>query len=204
MREVKEAPKQAPARVLVPIAVVIAIAAGIFAVTVGFRDQSDATVEQSNTDPIAATLAPELSVESIEVTGSSTTRRVEIAFDNILPETNIALVESLEVVDATEDIVYTVQPASKVNVCDAVHSFPPPADGTVDVLMPASWFAATDEPNIGPLRRIGEPAKFVPCGPYNGYYQYSIWGPATIDPSGVSVTIENGGRSLVISIVPQR
>jgi len=189
------------ARVLLPVAVVTAIVVGILAVTVRFRDQSDVTAEQSAADEAAVTTTPQVVVESIEVTGSFTTRRVEIAFDGPVPDAKIAFVESLEAVGAANEIVYTIQPASKVNVCESVHSFPPPADGTVDVLVPASWFASSDDPNIGPLQRVGQPAKFVPCGPYNGYYQYSIWGPASIDPSEVSVTVENGGRSLVVSML---
>lgn len=188
-----------PARLLAPIAVVTAIVVGILAVTVRYRDQSDVTAEQG---AAVVAPAPQLIVDSIEVAGSFTTRGVEITFDGPLPDTEITFVESLEAVGVVNEIVYTIQPASKVNVCENVHSFPPPADGTVDVLVPASWFASSDEPNIGPLQRVGQPAKFVPCGPYNGYYQYSIWGPASIDPSEVSVTVENGGRSLVVSILP--
>ncbi len=164
-------------------------------------DQTDVTGEQDTANAPSPTPAPQLVVEGIEITGSGTTRLVEIAFDSPLPDAEITFVESLDAVDATNQIVYTVQPASEVNVCESVHSFPPPAEGTVDVLIPASWFASSNEPNVGPIERVGQPAKFVPCGPFNGYYQYSVWGPASTDPSDISVTTENGGRRLVISML---
>lgn len=205
-------PTERPAtRRLLTIAASLIVLAGLAALTfIATRPSPTAEIATSATvtgDPEHPTAdtpalpAPLLIVESIVVTGSGTTRLVEIAFDGPLPDAEITFVDSLEAVDAANEIVYTIQPASKVNVCESVHSFPPPADGTVDVLVPASWFASSDKPNIGPLQPVGQPAKFVPCGPYNGYYQYSIWGPASIDPSNVSVTVENGRRSLVISML---
>jgi len=187
--------------IVVPIVVVALVVIVTLAVTARVRDQPDATAEQDNADPPTASIASPLNVKSIEVTGAGATSRVELRFDSPLPDIAVKFVESLRSVEAADGIIYTVQPASEVNVCDSVHSFPPPADGTVDVLVPASWFAQVDEPNIGPIKQIGRPAKFVPCGPYEGFYQYSIWGPASIEPSQISVKIENG-TNLVVSIVP--
>lgn len=190
-----------PAFLLMPIVVVTFLVVVTLALTLRARDQPD-VAERGDAGARAETITAQLTVENVVVTGAGTTSRVELAFDNPLPDVGIKFVENLNAVDTADEIIYTVQPASAVKVCDSIHSFPPPADGTVDVLLPASWFAPVAEPNIGPVQQVGRPAKFVPCGPYEGLYQYSIWGPVSTDPSKVSVKIENGGRRLVVSITP--
>lgn len=183
---------------LVAAALVVAV---ILASTAWLRDQPPVTAEEQDAAAPLDPISPQLIVDSIHITGTGTTSRVELVFDSPLADVAINFVDSFRSVDTTDAIAYTTQPASQVNVCDSVHSFPPPADGTVDLLVPASWFAPVDEPNIAPIKQVGQPAKFVTCGPYDGFYQYSIWGPASIDPSRISVKIESG-NTLVVSIDP--
>ena len=120
-----------------------------------------------------------------------------------LPARTIRYVDDITSVDAHDEIIYTVQDAGAVPACDDVHSFPPPAEGTVDLLIPADWFATGEGTHTSPLELIDNPAKFVVCGPRNGYSPYAIWGPASADAADVNVTVEPDGRRLTVQIGTQ-
>jgi hypothetical protein len=40
----------------------------------------------------------------------------------------------------------------------------------------------------------------VTCGPYRGYVQVGLWGPAADHPAGVDVTVAAGGTQLVVEL----
>jgi hypothetical protein len=110
-------------------------------------------------------------------------------FDGPLPNGSVSYIEDITAADPADGVAYTTQEAASVAVCESVHSFPPPADGTVDLLIPADWFADGFESFTSTLDVVANPAKFVVCGPHNGFYQYSIWGPVSADADEVSIEV---------------
>ncbi len=142
-----------------------------------------------------------LTVERTEVVGGERgTTGVTMEFSGPLPVDDVIYVEEIPTLGEIDRIIYTTQEPGSVQVCESVHSFPSPAEGTVDVLIPAEWFADTEGAHTSELDEIGNPAKFVVCGPHEGYYQYSIWGPESVDLDGIVVKVD--GNRLSVQIAP--
>lgn len=161
-------------------------------------DPTDTADSTGGPDPID----PQLTVERTEVVGGSGgTVRVVMEFDGALPVGGASYVEDLAAA-GTDAISWTTQNPDGVAVCADTHFFPEPAEGTVDLLIPAAWFAAGEETHTSPLETIDNPAKFVVCGPHEGHYQYSIWGPVSADPADVTVTIDRDRTRLTVEISP--
>lgn len=161
----------------------------------------DNTIVAADGEPATARAGFGITVERTQVVGrGGGTAEVIMDFDQPLPNRDISFVEDLTDADPADGLAYATQDASSVDVCDSVHSFPPPADGTIDVLIPADWFAEGTETHASELDAQANPAKFVVCGPHNGFYQYSIWGPATTDPDEVTISISPDGKRLVVQL----
>jgi len=196
---------------IVSIAAVVAIGA---IVVIGSGDESlrvETDDRDSNDlpDPVedsparAFETSTGLAVESTEVVGGALgTTGVTMEFNGPLPVDDVIYVEDLSTLGEIDSIIYTVQEPGFVQVCDAVHSFPAPSEGTVDVFIPADWFADREGAHTSELNTIGTPAKFIVCGPYEGFYQYSIWGPASVDLDTVTVVVDADGSRLSIEIDP--
>ena len=150
---------------------------------------------------VSSDTPPDVVVSSIQVVGGDGgTQRVVVGFENPLPSNEVTIANDVASALPADGIQYVIQDASSVTVCESVHSFPPPADGTIDVLIPADWFAVGENSHTGELDEVNNPAKFVVCGPYGGFYQYAVWGPITIDPASIDITIDPDGRQLVIDL----
>lgn len=193
--------RQSRTRVLavLPMVVLLGLIGGL--IYFGSDDGTTVTADgnRDGSSPLAS--SPAVSVERTEVVGSKGgTARVVMEFDGPLPRSGVRFVDDIASVDAGDEILYTTQDAAGVHVCESVHSFPPPAEGTVDLLIPADWFAEGEETHTSPLKVIANPAKFVVCGPYNGFFQYSIWGPVSADVDDVDVTIDGDRRRLTVQI----
>ncbi len=180
------------------LVVAVAVAVGVVFVTGG--DGTSVTAGPSETGSPGT---GRLSVLATEVVGGvGGTTGVVMQFDGPLPSGEVGFADDIVSVDGPARITYAVQDPERAHVCDAIHNFGSMAVGTVDVLLPASWFSDEDRSHTSPLTRIGEPPKFVVCGPHRGYYQYSIWGPASADPGDVRVTAEAEQGRLTIDIAP--
>ena len=102
-------------------------------------------------------------------------------------------------------IAYTVQPSSKLYVCESWHANALAPTGSVDVLIPTDWWRSGAEPGAHELDyddSIRHPGKIVGCGPYMGYMQYSIWAPPSDDRQDVEVRVSDDRTRLVVSIRP--
>ncbi len=142
-------------------------------------------------------------VETTKVTGGDNgTTEVVMEFDRPLPNGDVRYVEDIRALGDVDEIVYTIQHARSVHVCDSVHSFPPPAEGTIDLLIPADWFAEVDGAHTSELDLTNNPAKFVVCGPHERYFQYSIWGPESVDLDSVTVEVDAARTRLSVEIEP--
>lgn len=130
------------------------------------------------------------------------TNRVVMEFDRPLPDDEVTYVWDLTVVNRPTIAVYTAQGPQGAHVCAGTHFFGASAVGTVDLLLPSTWFAESDGAHTSELDEVGGPPKFVVCGPHRGFYQYSIWGPASSDPLDVDVTIDDDRKRLTIEIAP--
>lgn len=136
------------------------------------------------------------------VAENGATTRVVVDFDRPLPGGDVTYIRDLDVVDSPIRAFYSTQRSEEVLVCDATHSFGSAAIGTVDVVLPAAWFADGVEAHTSPPERFGEPPKFIACGPHRGFYQYSIWGPASVGPLDVDVSIGPDRLQLTVDIRP--
>lgn len=184
---------------VLPIVVLFGLIGGL--ISFGSDDGTTVTADGNRDGSSQPAASPAVSVERTEVVGSDGgTARVVMEFDGPLPGRNIRFVDDITSVDAGDQILYTTQDAASVHVCESVHSFPPPAEGTVDLLIPADWFAEGEETHTSPLKTIANPAKFVVCGPHNGFFQYSIWGPVSADVDDVDITIDSDRRRLTVQI----
>lgn len=134
------------------------------------------------------------------VGGAGGITEIRIDFDRALPSSEIRYVEDVSLADPDVGLAFTTQEATSVQVCDSVHSFPPPSQGTVDLLIPSAWFAHDDESFPSALEESLHPSKFVLCGPHRGFYQYSIWGPVSADVDDVNMIVSSGGTRLTIQI----
>ena len=179
----------------------------LFALLVGFvsfdwDDGGTRVVAGENGEaPLRSATAPRVTVERTEVVGGDGgTARVVMEFDGPLPGGDVLYVEEITPVDTADGMVFTTQEPGSVQVCESVHNFPPRSVGTVDLLIPADWFVDGVDTHTSPLETIGNPAKFVVCGPYDGYYQYAIWGPASAEADDVNITIDPGRTRLTVQI----
>ena len=187
------------------LAVVLVVA--VFALVIGlssFDSDDEGTsgvAGDSGEAPSPPATAPRVTVGRTGVFGGDGgTARVVMDFDGPLPGGDVLYVEDITSLDAADGIVYTTQEPGSVHVCESIHNFPPPAVGTVDLLIPADWFADGDDTHTSQIEESGNPAKFVVCGPHDGYYQYAIWGPVSADADDVNVTIDPDRTRLIVQI----
>lgn len=146
-----------------------------------------------------------LRVENIQVVGNGPldggTERAVIVFNEPLPVVEAQYVPDILSADPASGLAYTTQGPDSTRVCDSVHSVPQGAVGSVDLLVPARWFADGEEAHTGPgLETIDNPAKFPICGPHNGFIQYAMWSPLSADPAHVTVTVSPDRTSITIQI----
>lgn len=149
-----------------------------------------------------------LRVEGIKVFGNGPleggTERAIIELNEPLPVAGADYVADITAVDAESGMVWTAQGPDTTHVCDSRHSVPQGAVGSVDLLVPASWFAEGEEAHTGPgLETVDEPAKFPICGPHNGFIQYAMWAPLSADPDDVTVTVSPDRTSITIEIASE-
>lgn len=182
---------------VLPVVLVLGLVGSALLFTV---DSDDATVTAAEGEPAPAT-TDRVTVARTEVVADEVgTIRVVMEFDRPLPVGGAAHVEDITSVDTPDSVLFTTQPPSGVHVCADTHFFGASAGGTVDVLIPSRWFADGHQTYTSRLDRIGEPPKFVVCGPHRGFYQYSIWGPASADADDVVVTIDPDDSRLIVQI----
>lgn len=181
--------RQRRARTVALLAVPV-VGLGIFGIaSLSSNEETILAVDDVDVSPPLETTSA-VTVESTRVIGrGGGTAGVVIDFDGPLPSGSVSYVEDITTADPAGGVAYTTQRAASVQVCDSVHSFPSPAVGTVDLLIPADWFADGVESFTSTLDAVSNPAKFVVCGPHNGFYQYSIWGPVSADADQVSIEI---------------
>jgi hypothetical protein len=181
---------------------VLSVGAGIV-----FGGRSSDLVTSDGSPPGAGTRQPgptparPVNVESIDVYGGPTgTERLVIHFDGPVPGDVPTYVADIEHPGAP-GLVYATQHPNGLRVCADTHWFPGDL-GTVDVLIPEAWLARGGLADDVPLRRFGDfpPAKVVWCGPYRGYAQIGIWGPASDDPQDIRAGIRGDGAQLVIQL----
>jgi hypothetical protein len=142
-----------------------------------------------------------VTVEAIDgYAGPTGTERLVVHFDGRVPQDPPTYVADIEHPDAP-GLVYTTQRPDGLKVCADTHWFPGDT-GTVDVLIPETWLAPGALPDDVPLRQLGDfpPAKVVWCGPYQGYTQIGIWGPASDDPRQVHADVRGDGTELVVEL----
>jgi hypothetical protein len=183
------------------------VVAGIVAGAAATWSNEDGQVVATGTpDPAPGATGPTVAVERIEVVGDGRTgdgtTSVSFEFDGPLPSGDVDFISDITMLDQVDRLMYTTQKASEVHVCDAVHTFPPPAEGTVDLLIPADWFSeeTRDRDQLNKAEYLDNPAKFVVCGPHDGYFQYAIWGPTSADPDDVTVSVSPDRKRLTVSI----
>lgn len=148
-----------------------------------------------------------LRVESIQVFGNGPraggTERAVVTFNEPLPEGEVQYVADIASAATTSGMVWTTQGPNSTHLCDSRHSVPAGAVGSVDLLVPASWFAEGDEAHTGPdLETVDDPAKFPICGPHNGFIQYSMWAPLSADPAEVFVGISDDRTTVTVEVMP--
>jgi hypothetical protein len=183
---------------------VIALSAGAAIVlTDGSPDfvTSDASSPEASRPNPGPTPDRPVNVEAIDVyAGPTGTERLVVQFDGPVPHDPPTYVPDIEHPDVP-GLAYTTQQPDGLKLCDATHWFPGDT-GTVDLLIPETWLASATLPDDPPLRRFGDfpPAKVVWCGPYRGYTQIGIWGPASDDPEDIQVDVTGGGTQLVIGL----
>lgn len=144
-------------------------------------------------------------MQSIEVsTSQDGAQKIEFVFDDPLPDDRVTYIEDIASAD-TPGVAYTIQDPRGVHVCDDVHSFGADSTGTIDVLIPSGWSDPSTPvqqlvPNFDPP--VDHPGKIVACGPYKGYVQYSIWGPASDDQDDVRVTLSEDSTRIAVDVQP--
>lgn len=182
----------------VPILLVAMVGLGLLAAS----GDSGPDVSAGASQPASTDAGPRTVTRTEVAAEDGATTRVVMEFDQPLPADQVTYIADLAVVNLPTTALYTTQRPSQAQVCDATHDFGEIAVGTVDLLLPEGWFEARNETHTSPIDRIGEPPKFVVCGPHSGYYQYSIWGPASADPLDVAVTIAPDRLRLTVEIAP--
>ncbi len=184
-----------------PAVALLAVVAGVMTRDAG--DGVDVATGDDTDVPSPTGTAGAVTVQRTEVVGGAGgTARVVMEFDGALPGREVRYSDDVPTDGGGDEIVYTIQDAGGVQVCDSVHSFPPPAEGTVDFFIPAGWFADGVDTHTSRPETIANPAKFVVCGPHDGYVQYSIWGPVSVELSEVDVAVDPDGTRLTVQIGP--
>lgn len=195
---IAKARKKRRTRTAVLVAVPLVV---LGALGVAMRPSVETTIVAAEGQPATAGAGSEVTVQRTQVIGrGGATGEVVMDFDQPLPSSDVSFVDDLADAEPADGLAYATQDANSVQVCDSVHSFPPPAAGTVDLLIPADWFAEGTETHTSELDAEANPAKFVVCGPHNGFYQYSIWGPATAEADEVTISITEDGKRLVVQL----
>lgn len=188
-----------------PVLLLAVVALGIVASLNSSDESTD--VAAGGDDSMTDAESGSLRVERIQVIGNGPllggTERVVIDFNEPLPEEAIAYVTDLALLDPANGIVYTAQGPAQTRTCDSVHGVPDGGVGSVDLFVPAARFADERAHEGPPLETVDNPAKFIICGPHNGYIQYAIWAPLSADPADVSVTVSDDRKSLTIDISTQ-
>lgn len=143
-----------------------------------------------------------LRVQRTQVVGNGPlvggTVRVVLEFNEPLPVDEVEYVSDITSLDHASGTVFTTQGPTTTHVCDSVHGVPEGAVGSVDLLIPASWFADDRAHEGPPPETVDAPAKFLTCGPHNGFIQYAVWAPLSADPADVTVTVSPDRTSLTI------
>jgi hypothetical protein len=148
-----------------------------------------------------------LRVSTIQVVGNGSldggTERAVIEFNEPLPEGEAAYVDDIDAATPGAGMVWTTQGPNGTRLCDSRHSVPEGAVGSVDLLIPANWFADGEDAYTGPgLETVDDPAKFPICGPHNGFIQYAMWSPLTADPAEVFVSVSPDRTRIAIEVMP--
>ncbi len=175
-----------------------AIAVGAVAV-LAVADQPTEVETAGSGDP--AVLDAGLTIQRIEAKGSdSGTAEVTVVFDAPIATGDVGLADDIASL-GPDDLAVVVQPPGAVHVCDAVHSFPAPSQGSVDLLIPASWLAG-DPPVIPGVTALEPtPNKVVTCGPHEGHVQVSMWGAAPEEAERIEAAVSGDRTRIVVQIV---
>jgi len=148
-----------------------------------------------------------VSVTAIEVSSDADSgQQIDLVLDGPVPDRQVTYVDGIAT--QPESVAYTTQQdPTSVHVCDAVHSFPAPSIGTIDVFIPSGWLDRTKAiKQIAPTYPTTEehPGKIVACGPYDGFVQFSIWDPTSTDPARLDVHLSEDGTRIVVKVHPAR
>lgn len=188
-----------------PLLLLAIVAIGV--VTSASSNDESTDVAAGGDDSVTDEGSGSLSVERIQVIGNGPllggTERVVIDFNEPLPEEEIAYVNDVAPLDPANGIVYTTQGPDQTRTCDSVHGVPDGGIGSVDLFVPAARFADERAHEGPPLETVDNPAKFIICGPHDGYIQYAIWAPLSADPADVSVTVSADRKTVTIAVAAQ-
>lgn len=148
-----------------------------------------------------------LRVRNIQLFGNGPraggTERAVIVFNEAIPVTDVPYVADITSADTASGMAWTTQGPNSTHVCASRHSVPEGAVGSVDLLIPARWFADSGAHTVTELATTGNPAKFPICGPYNGFIQYAMWSPLSADPADVTVTISADRTTVTVEVVSE-
>jgi Galactose oxidase, central domain len=158
-------------------------------------------------EPSGAGAEGTLRVTNIQVFGNGPldggTERAAVVFNEPLPAGDVQYVSDISSAAPAAGMAWTAQGPDGTDLCDSRHSVPEGAVGSVDLLVPASWFADGESAYAGPgLETVDDPAKFPICGPHNGFIQYAMWAPLSADPSEVTVTISPDRTRVMVETSP--
>lgn len=129
------------------------------------------------------------------------TERAVIVFNGPVPAGEVQYVPDIGSTDPASGLAWTTQGPDSTRLCDSQHGVPEGAVGSVDLLVPASWFAdGEDAHTVTELATVDDPAKFPVCGPHNGFIQYAMWAPLSADPADVTVTVSADRTSITIDV----
>lgn len=163
---------------------------------------SSTGTEVTATGPVS----PPLAIERVEVrVPAPGVEEVTIVLDGLISGSSIRRVDDIgaAAVDGVDGVAYTVQPASAVVVCDATHDFGDEDEpGSVDVLLPAAWFASADpmEPPVEYVGSADETEAKVPVCVADEFVQVSIWGADPIGDEPVAVVDVDGATHIVATV----
>lgn len=140
-------------------------------------------------------------VDAAVTTGAHGDERVRFAFSGLLPDEPPVEVGGWAEVSG-ERIEYLIQSMQELQVCGATHWFPTDTESSIDLLLPVEGLDVASFEDVG-FREVGgtgeDIEKIVVCPPRDGVVQISFWGMGPTDQApNVSVTVGDGGRSLVI------
>lgn len=159
--------------------------------------------------PLSSPVRP-VAVRAIEVRpGSDGGEDVVFVFDRPLPDDRVTYSPDITDIDVP-GIAYATQDSSEMLVCSDTHYNATAPTGSIDVLIPSDWWRSGAPVHNVPTRYVPpleslpdyHPGKIVGCGPYNGYIQYSIWGPPSDDPNDIDVSVRADSTRLVVQIQP--